>query len=91
MKQASAGGDGTDAPPADAPHRRRFGPERIALLPVIIFGLGGLPVAGSHPLLALLLLVPLGCGAWVMRARVVARARRCRGLQRPARAPPRVA
>jgi hypothetical protein len=72
MKQASAGGDGSDAPPADAPHRRRFGPERIALLPVIIFGVGGLPVAASHPLLSLLLLVPLGCGAWVMRARVVA-------------------
>ncbi|MDQ3612187.1 MAG: PH domain-containing protein [Actinomycetota bacterium] len=72
MKEATVRAESGDAPPTAAPDRRRFGPERIALLPVTIFGLGGLPVAGSHPLLSLLLLVPLGCGAWVLRARVVA-------------------
>lgn len=57
---------------ADAPSRRRFGPERIAFLPVVFFLLGSLPVATSSRWLAWALLVPIGCGVWVGRARVVA-------------------
>ena len=56
----------------DAPGRRRFGPQRIGLIPVTVFLLGSLPVAASSPLLAWLLLVPIACGVWVLRARVVA-------------------
>ena len=56
----------------DAPGRRRFGPQRIGLIPVTVFLLGSLPVAASSPLLLWLVLVPLACGAWVLRARVVA-------------------
>lgn len=51
--------------------RRRFGPDRIALVPVVFFGLGTIPVAASSPWLTWLLLLPVGCGAWVLRARVV--------------------
>jgi len=57
---------------ADAPARRRFGPQRISLIPVTFFLLGSLPVAASTPLLSWLLLVPLACAVWVLRARVVA-------------------
>ena len=57
---------------ADALVRRRFGPQRISLVPVVFFLLGSLPVAASTPLLSWLLLVPLACGVWVLRARVVA-------------------
>ena len=55
-----------------APVRTRFGPERIALLPVTVFLLGTLPVATSSRWLLWLLLIPLGCAVWVLRARVVA-------------------
>lgn len=57
---------------ADAPARRRFGPERIALVPVTVFFLGTLPLATSSAWLLWLLLLPVGCGVWVVRARVVA-------------------
>ena len=51
--------------------RRRFGPERIALLPVLVLLLGSLPLAASQGWLNWLVLVPLACGVWVLRARVV--------------------
>ena len=57
---------------ADVPDRRHFGPQRIALVPVTFFLLGSLPVAASSPLLTWVLLLPLGCAGWVLRARVVA-------------------
>jgi len=52
--------------------RRRFGPDRIALLPVMLFLFGSLPVAGSSPWLNWVILVPVACAVWVVRARVVA-------------------
>ena len=55
-----------------ASDRRRFGPERIALVPVVFSGLGAIPVAASSPYLTWLLLLPVACGVWVVRARVVA-------------------
>lgn len=57
---------------AAAPSRRRFGPDRIALVPVVVFFCGALPVATSSALLLPLLLAPIACGVWVVRARVVA-------------------
>jgi hypothetical protein len=51
--------------------RRRFGPERITLLPVLVVLLGSLPLAASSAWLTVVLLVPLACAAWVLRARVV--------------------
>jgi hypothetical protein len=51
--------------------RRRFGPERIALLPVLVLLLGSLPLAASSVWLNGLLLVPVACAVWVLRARVV--------------------
>lgn len=53
-------------------NRRRFGPERIALLPVMVFFLGSLPVAGSRSSLNWIVLLPVACAVWVLRARVVA-------------------
>lgn len=53
----------------DAPVR--FGPERIALLPVMVFLLGSLPIATSSAALLPLLLLPLACAVWVLRARVL--------------------
>jgi hypothetical protein len=58
-------------PDRPAPERVRLGPERIALLPVTVFLLGTLPVATSSAWLLWLLLLPLGCAVWVLRARVV--------------------
>lgn len=61
----------------------RFGPERVALLPVVVWLLGTLPLATSHAALAWLLLLPLAAGLWVLRARVVADRERvlvCNGL-----------
>lgn len=52
--------------------RIRFGPRRDALIPVVVFFLGTLPLAGSSLVLAPLLVLPLLCAVWVMRARVVA-------------------
>lgn len=52
--------------------RRRFGPERIALLPVMVLFLGSLPIAGSQASLNWIVLVPIACAVWVLRARVVA-------------------
>jgi len=57
---------------ADVPDRKRFGPERITLLPVVFFLLGSLPVAASSAWLNWLVLLPVACGVWVLRARVVA-------------------
>ncbi|MCW2680729.1 MAG: cfp6 [Frankiales bacterium] len=51
--------------------RRRFGPDRIALLPVMVFFLGSLPIAGSDGWLNWVVLLPIACGVWVVRARVV--------------------
>ena len=51
--------------------RRRFGPDRIALLPVLVLLLGSLPVAASSAWLNWLVLVPVACAVWVLRARVV--------------------
>jgi hypothetical protein len=51
--------------------RRRFGPDRIALLPVLVVLLGTLPLAASSAWLNALLLVPVGAAVWVLRARVV--------------------
>lgn len=59
-------------PDRPVPARTRFGPERIALLPVTVFLLGTLPVATSSVWLLWLLLLPVGCAVWVLRARVVA-------------------
>lgn len=59
-------------PDRPSPERVRIGPERIALLPVTVFLLGTLPVATSAVWLLPLLLLPLGCAVWVLRARVVA-------------------
>lgn len=50
----------------------RFGPERIALLPVVVFFLGSLPLASARASLTWIALVPLACAVWVLRARVVA-------------------
>ena len=54
-----------------APQRRRFGPARIALCPVALVLLGSLPLAGSSAWLNGLVLLPLACAVWVLRARVV--------------------
>ena len=57
---------------AQRPQRVRFGPERIALLPVVVFFFGSLPVAASHAGLSWVVLLPVAAGVWVVRARVVA-------------------
>ena len=51
----------------------RFGPERLALLPALLLLSGTLPLASSAVVLRPLLLVPLACVVWVLRARVVVR------------------
>ena len=51
--------------------RRRFGPQRVALLPVVVLSLGALPLAASSSWSNVVLLVPLACAVWVLRARVV--------------------
>ena len=50
--------------------RRRFGPNPVTLLPVVVLLLGSLPLAASSPWLTPLLL-PVLCAVWVLRARVV--------------------
>jgi len=51
--------------------RRRFGPDRIALIPVLVLLLGSLPLAASSAWLNWVVLVPVACAVWVLRARVV--------------------
>jgi hypothetical protein len=55
----------------EVPVRQRFGPERIALLPVLVLALGSLPLATATAALSWVVLVPLACAVWVLRARVV--------------------
>lgn len=61
-----------EQPAQASPERARFGPDRLALLPVMVFFFGSLPVATSHVALLWVLLLPLAAAAWVVRARVVA-------------------
>jgi hypothetical protein len=61
-----------EQPAPEAPERARFGPDRLALLPVMVFLFGSLPVATSHVALLWLLLLPVAAAVWVVRARVVA-------------------
>ena len=69
-EQTTPGQERATTPP-EAPRRRRFGPERIALAPVLVLLLGTLPVAASSAWLNGLVLVPVACAVWVLRARVV--------------------
>ena len=62
----------TEQPSQDVPDRVRLGPDRLALLPVMVFFFGALPVAGSSPALNWIVLLPVLCAVWVLRARVVA-------------------
>ena len=56
------------APPRS---RVRFGPEKTALAPVLILAFGTVPLAASDRRLLWLLVLPLLCAVWVLRARVV--------------------
>ena len=56
---------------AQTVQRRRFGPDRIALLPVLVLLLGSLPLAASSAWLNVVVLLPVACAVWVLRARVV--------------------
>jgi hypothetical protein len=58
-------------PGSSTARRRRFGPDRIALVPVLVLLLGSLPLAASSAWLNVLVLVPVACAVWVLRARVV--------------------
>lgn len=60
-----------DSPAAERP--RRFGPQPLGLLPVLVLLLGALPLATSDARLSWVLLVPVAAAVWVLRARVVAR------------------
>ncbi|MCW2665397.1 MAG: cfp6 [Frankiales bacterium] len=51
--------------------RVRFGPERIAIAPVLVMAIGAIPLGLSSPWLRWVLLVPVACAVWVLRARVV--------------------
>ena len=62
-------GPGTDDRPL--PQRVRFGPDRLALLPVLVLLLGSLPLASSSAWLNWVVLIPVACAVWVVRARVV--------------------
>lgn len=60
--------------PSTAPRerrRQRFGPDRLAPLPVLFLLLGSLPLAASSRWLGWVVLVPVACAVWVLRARVV--------------------
>jgi len=50
----------------------RLGPDKVSLVPVVFLFVGSLPLAASSPWLLCVLLVPLACTVWVLRARVVA-------------------
>ena len=62
----------TEPPAPQVPERLRLGPDRLALLPVMVFFFGALPLAGSTSALNWLLLLPVLSAVWVLRARVVA-------------------
>lgn len=51
--------------------RQRFGPGKISLAPVLFFAFGTVPVAAADRRLLWLLLLPLLCAVYVLRARVV--------------------
>ncbi|MCW2613138.1 MAG: hypothetical protein JWN08_132 [Frankiales bacterium] len=70
--------------PTDPDRPVRFGPEKIALAPVLLLAIGAVPLALSDARLRWLLLVPVLCAVWVLRARVVVRAdglEVCNGLR----------
>lgn len=52
--------------------RARFGPQLIGLFPVLVFLVCTVPFAASSPWLSWLVVLPLVCAVWVVRARVVA-------------------
>ncbi|MCU1621439.1 MAG: chemotaxis protein CheW [Frankiales bacterium] len=52
--------------------RLQFRPDRTAVLAVGVFFIGALYLALSGPWFSPLLLVPVGCLVWTLRARVVA-------------------
>ncbi len=62
---------GAPGPGSQTARRRRFGPDRVALLPVLVLLLGSLPLAASSAWLNVVVLVPAACAVWVLRARVV--------------------
>jgi hypothetical protein len=62
---------GASEPGPATVQRRRFGPDRIALLPVLVLLLGSLPLAASSAWLNVVVLLPVACAVWVLRARVV--------------------
>ena len=67
------------------PVRRRFGPEPIGLLPLVVVLVGSLPAAVTWSWLGWLPLLPVLAAVWVLRARVVVRERGlevCNGLRR---------
>ena len=55
-----------------AVERVQFRPDRAAVTAVAVFFLGSLYLALEGPWFALLLLAPLACLVWTLRARVVA-------------------
>lgn len=59
-----------EGPSAPAP-RVRFGPQPLALLPLLVAFLGALPLATSSRYLTWLLLLPVGAAWWVLRARLL--------------------
>jgi hypothetical protein len=67
------------------PARARFGPEPIALFPLVLCLLGALPAAATWPALVWVPLLPLLAAVWVLRARVVVTPEAlvvCNGLRR---------
>lgn len=63
----------------------RTGPERTALVPVVVLLAGVVPAAFSRGFLLVLLLVPVAAAVWVLRARVEAGPEGltvCNGLRR---------
>jgi hypothetical protein len=50
----------------------RFGPERTSVAVVLVMALGALPLGLSSPWLTPVVVLPLLCLVWVLRARVVA-------------------
>jgi hypothetical protein len=65
--------------------RLQFRPDRTAVAAVAVFFLGALYLALTGPWFAVLLLVPVGCLVWTLRAQVVADAdglEICNGLGR---------